>query len=359
MRPLAFDHKRNVLSLLDQTRLPAETVWVDCRGAEDVADAIRFMQVRGAPLLGVAAAYGVALGARGYAGTSADEFLSHLERVARLLRNTRPTAVNLGWGVDRCVEHARRVAHEQSVPAAQAALLDLANTMAEEDAAANRRLGLHGLKLVPERAGILTHCNTGSLATVEYGTALGVIRAAHEAGRAVHVYVGETRPLLQGARLTTWELWQERIPMTLITDSMAGHFMAQGKVDLVVVGADRIAANGDTANKIGTYTLAVLADAHRIPFYVAAPVSTIDLTVGSGAEIPIEERSPLEVTRIGGAPIAPEDVPAANPAFDITPARLITAIVTDQGIVLPPYEDSLREAVEQAQAPVDSSERDD
>jgi methylthioribose-1-phosphate isomerase len=345
MRPLAFDHEHGTLRLLDQTRLPTESVWLECRTAREAADAILQMRVRGAPVIGVVAAYGMALGAREYAGHDTDEFLAHLERVGRLLRGTRPTAVNLGWAIERCLARAGSVAREEGVPSARNALAQLADAMAEEDAAGNRRLGQYGLKLVPERASVLTHCNTGSLATVEYGTALGIIRAAHEAGRDIHVYVDETRPFLQGARLTAWELRQDGIPMTLITDSMAGYFMAQGKVDLVVIGADRIAANGDTANKIGSYSLAVLADAHGIPFYVAAPTSTIDLSIKSGAEIPIEERSPREIVRVGQTLIAPEDVAAAHPAFDVTPACLITAFVTERGIVLPPYEESLRETV--------------
>jgi methylthioribose-1-phosphate isomerase len=221
----------------------------------------------------------------------------------------------------------------------------VADEMAEEDVAANRRMGAFGLDLVPTGANVLTHCNAGALATVDYGTALGVIRAAHEAGRKVHVYVDETRPFLQGARLTAWELQQLGVPMTLITDSMAGHFMSRGNVDLVVVGADRVAANGDVANKIGTYSLAVLANANDIPFYVAAPISTIDLSLASGAEIPIEERSPAEVVQVGSQRIAPEGVVAAHPAFDVTPARLVTAIVTERGVLRPPYERTLAEAV--------------
>jgi methylthioribose-1-phosphate isomerase len=226
-----------------------------------------------------------------------------------------------------------------------AAVTQLADAMAEEDVTVNRRIGAHGLNLVPQGANVLTHCNAGALATVDYGTALGVVRAAHEAQRGIHVYVDETRPFLQGARLTAWELQQLGVPMTLITDSMAGHFMSRGNVDVVVVGADRIAANGDVANKIGTYSLAVLAHEHAIPFYVAAPVSTIDLSIASGKDIPIEERSSREVTELLGTPIAPEGVEAAHPAFDVTPARLVTAIITDRGVLREPYAESLAAAV--------------
>jgi methylthioribose-1-phosphate isomerase len=261
------------------------------------------------------------------------------------LGRTRPTAVNLKWALERMLSHGRAAAKRAGVAQARAALLSLAHEMADEDVAANRRMGAFGLDLVPVGASILTHCNTGALATVDYGTALGVVRAAHEAGRGIHVYVDETRPFLQGARLTAWELQRLGVPMTLITDSMAGHFMSRGKVDLVIVGADRIAANGDVANKIGTYSLAVLARENSIPFYVAAPTSTVDLSLGSGVEIPIEERSSREVTDIAGTRIAPEGVNAAHPAFDVTPARLVTAIITEHGILRPPYAASLIAAV--------------
>jgi methylthioribose-1-phosphate isomerase len=240
------------------------------------------------------------------------------------------------------------VADTAGVAAATSAVVKLADEMAAEDVAVNRSIGAHGLPLVPGKANILTHCNAGALATVDYGTALGVVRAAHEAGRAIHVFVDETRPFLQGARLTAWELQELGVPMTLITDSMAGHFMSRGSVDLVVVGADRIAANGDVANKIGTYSVAVLARENGVPFYVAAPISTIDLSLASGAEIPIEERSSREVTEVLGTPIAPEGVHAAHPAFDVTPARLVTAIITERGVLRPPYSNSLAAAVREA-----------
>jgi methylthioribose-1-phosphate isomerase len=345
MRTLEYDEQQRALFLIDQTRLPHETVLVPCRTPEDVAHAITSMQVRGAPAIGVSAAYGLAIGARAHTSDDRDAFVAELERIATLLRHTRPTAVNLQWALDRMLVKGRAVAESSGVAAAQTALLTLAHAMAEEDVLANRRMGAFGLDLVPMGANVLTHCNAGALATVDYGTALGVVRAAHAAGRGIHVYVDETRPFLQGARLTAWELQQLGVPMTLITDNMAGHFMHRGKVDLVVVGADRVAANGDVANKIGTYSLAVLARENSIPFYVAAPTSTIDLSLESGAEIPIEERSSREVTEMSGASIAPAGVQAAHPAFDVTPARLVTAIITELGILRAPYEDSLAEAL--------------
>jgi methylthioribose-1-phosphate isomerase len=348
MRTLKFDRQQHALVLVDQQRLPHETVAVTCRSPEEVAQAIRSMQVRGAPAIGVAAAYGLALGARAHTTDDPRQFVEDLERVIEVLRQTRPTAVNLQWALDRMLAHGRAVAERSGVRSAQDALLTLADEMAEEDIAVNRRMGAFGLDLVPDGANILTHCNTGALATVDYGTALGVVRAAHEAGRGIHVYVDETRPFLQGSRLTAWELQQLGVPMTLITDSMAGHFMSRGNVDLVLVGADRVAANGDVANKIGTYSLAVLAHENGIPFYVAAPTSSIDLALESGVRMPIEERSSHEVTHVGGVRIAPEGVRAAHPAFDVTPGRLITAIVTERGIVRAPYHESLAAAVRNA-----------
>ena len=345
MRTLEYDEQRRALLLIDQTRLPHESVLVPCRTAEDVAHAITSMQVRGAPAIGVSAAYGMALGAQAHASADAQAFVHDLARIATLLRGTRPTAINLQWAVDRAFARGQAIAEQSGVAAAKVALLTLAHEMADEDVAANRRMGAFGLELVPTGANVLTHCNAGALATVDYGTALGVVRAAHEAGRGIHVFVDETRPFLQGARLTAWELQQLGVPMTLITDNMAGHFMYRGKVDLVVVGADRVAANGDVANKIGTYSLAVLARENGIPFYVAAPTSTVDLSLKSGAEIPIEERASREVTEIVGSSIAPAGVNAAHPAFDITPARLVTAIITERGVLRAPYEASLAEAL--------------
>jgi methylthioribose-1-phosphate isomerase len=351
MRTLEFDASAPALVLIDQTRLPRETVLVRCLSAEDVAHAIRSMQVRGAPAIGVAAAYGLALSALTSTVRHPSDFLAALETSAQVLGATRPTAVNLQWALDRVLTRARKTADSDGIEAATRDVVALANEMADEDVAVNRRIGAHGLELVSEGANLLTHCNAGALATVDYGTALGVVRAAHESGRGIHVFVDETRPFLQGARLTAWELQQIGVPMTLITDSMAGHFMSRGSVDLVVVGADRIAANGDVANKIGTYSVAVLARENGVPFYVAAPISTVDLALRSGAEIPIEERSSREVTELAGTLIAPEGIHAAHPAFDVTPARLVTAIITERGILRPPYTESLAAAV-QASVPV-------
>ncbi|HKS22040.1 MAG TPA: S-methyl-5-thioribose-1-phosphate isomerase [Thermoanaerobaculia bacterium] len=313
----------DALDLLDQRRLPTETTYVTCRDAHEVAAAIRDMVVRGAPAIGVSAAFGIALAAMqgGDVHAAAEE-----------LRATRPTAVNLMWAIDRMLNvHARG-----------GDLVAEAQRIFDEDVAACRRIGRFGAELLGAEATVLTHCNAGALATAGYGTALGVIRAAVEGGKRIAVFADETRPYLQGARLTAWELHQEGIDVTLITDSMAGHFFQQGKFDAVVVGADRIAANGDAANKIGTYTVAVLANAHGVPFYVAAPVSTIDADCPNGAAIPIEERSAAEVTQIGGTRVAPEGVAVRHPAFDVTPARLITAIITDRGVLRAPYEEAIR-----------------
>jgi methylthioribose-1-phosphate isomerase len=354
MRTVEF--RDNAVRLVDQTRLPHELRFVECRTSAEVADAIRQMRVRGAPAIGVTAAYGVALGAREFRGDDPTALLAHLARVAADLRATRPTAVNLSWAVDRAMRRAHEIVDQAPAQAGASlvqevrrGLLDLADQMADEDVAVNRRMGAHGAELVPESARVLTHCNAGALACVDYGTAVGVIRAATEAGKRVHVLVDETRPFLQGARLTAWELQQAGIPLTLITDNMAGHFLSRGAVDLVVVGADRIAANGDVANKIGTYTLAVLCKENGVPFYVAAPTSTVDLSLQTGADIPIEERAADEVTHLGGQSIAPAGIAAAHPAFDVTPARYVTAIITEQGIHRPPYESALRAAVEAAQ----------
>ena len=313
----------DALDLLDQRLLPRETTYVTCRGAHEVAVAIKTMVVRGAPAIGVSAAFGLALAAmRG----------DDVRAAAEELRATRPTAVNLMWALDRML----------AVHARGGDLADEAVKIFDEDVAACRRIGQYGAALLGQSATILTHCNAGALATAGYGTALGVIRAAVEGGKRIAVFADETRPYLQGARLTAWELHQEGIDVTLITDNMAGHFFQQGQFDAVVVGADRIAANGDAANKIGTYTVAVLANAHGVPFYVAAPVSTIDADCPNGAAIPIEERSADEVTQIGGTRVAPEGVAVRHPAFDVTPARLITAIITDRGVLRGPYEEAIR-----------------
>ena len=391
-RPRSLVWERPYLRLLDQRLLPGRCEIITCRTPEEVADAIRSMVVRGAPAIGAAAAYGIAMAAyqlaeasgsagpattptarldaartRADAGTApltgelrdasarasgvapgagsagsagSDVFWSGLEAVFALMRSTRPTAVNLFWAIERMRRRADAL-RPQGPRAVAVGLEAEAEAIAREDVETNRRIGRAGAELVPHGAGVLTHCNTGSLATVDYGTALGVIRAAHEAGKEIHVYAGETRPFLQGARLTAWELQQDGIPVTLITDGAAGALMAQGRVNLVIVGADRVTANGDVVNKIGTYSLAVLARAHGIPFYVAAPLSTVDPATPSGAEVAIEQRDPREVTHILGTPIAPEGVAVLNPAFDVTPAQFVTALITDKGVVRPPYPEAL------------------
>ena len=328
------------LRLIDQTLLPLELCWVECITHEDVAEAIRRMKVRGAPAIGVTAAYGMALGSIEFQGSDSAAFRSHMRQVAGRLAGTRPTAVNLFWAIEKTLAIGLE-ASEESIDAARQALLDTAHRMARDDVEANRRMGAYGAALLPDRATVLTHCNAGALATVDYGTALGVIRAAVEQGKQIRVFADETRPFLQGARLTTWELMSDHIPVTLITDNMAGHFMQRGAIDAVVVGADRIAANGDVANKIGTYSVAVLAKENGIPFYVAAPTSTVDLSITSGQEIVIEERDPREVLYIGDRRVAPEGVDVANPAFDVTPHRYVTAIITENGVAMPPFDEAL------------------
>jgi methylthioribose-1-phosphate isomerase len=330
--------------LIDQTLLPLEQQWVECTTYEEVAEAIREMKVRGAPAIGVTAAFGMVLGAAAYRGTDPDGFCMHMHEVAERLRKTRPTAVNLFWAIEKTLAVATS-APEQGVEATKKALLDLAQRMAIEDVEANKRMGAFGAQLLPEEGTVLTHCNAGALATVSYGTALGVIRAAVEQGKKIRVFADETRPFLQGSRLTAWELVTEGIPTTLITDGMAGHFMKMGTIDAVVVGADRIAANGDVANKIGTYSVAVLAKENGVPFYVAAPTSTIDLSIPTGDQIVIEERNPREVLYIGNTRIAPEGVDVANPAFDVTPHRYVTAIITENGVAREPYDEALQRLV--------------
>ena len=332
----------DTVRMIDQRRLPREEVYVECRDFREVAEAIRTMQIRGAPAIGVAGAMGLALGSKAIQANSFAEFFKELSRQGEELLRTRPTAVNLAWGIDRmkrCAEKSK----DLPIPAIVQALIREAQVIREEDIRGNRAMGEHGKGFIADGAAVLTHCNAGALATAGYGTALGVIRSAHASGKRLSVWVDETRPFLQGARLTAWELHQDGIPVTLIADNMAGHLMQRKRVDLVVVGADRIARNGDVANKIGTYTLAVLAKEHNIPFYVAAPISTIDLSLKSGEEIPIEERSPEEVTTWAGIPTAPVGVSAANPVFDVTPARYITAIITDRGVARPPFGPSLEE----------------
>ncbi|MFZ3129666.1 MAG: S-methyl-5-thioribose-1-phosphate isomerase [Desulfosporosinus sp.] len=326
----------NYLRILDQSKLPVETVYRDALSYKDVAEAIELMEVRGAPAIGAAAAYGFVLGALEYQG-NIEGLSGHMQVVQDRLEATRPTAVNLFWALRRMEDRLRECREVKDLAEVRRILIEEADHIAEDDRRVNVLIGEYGNEIVPEKANILTHCNAGALATVEYGTALGVIRKANETGKTIHVYADETRPLLQGARLTTMELLRDKIPVTLIADNMAGYLMQQGKVDLVIVGADRIAANGDTANKIGTYSLAVLAQAHAIPFYVAAPTSTIDLKVATGQEIPIEERPDKEMRECFGVQVAPAEVNVYNPAFDVTPAKYITGIITEKGIMANPY----------------------
>ncbi|RLT31436.1 MAG: S-methyl-5-thioribose-1-phosphate isomerase [Chloroflexi bacterium] len=326
----------NAVHVLDQRLLPHQEVVNAYTSVAGVADSIRTMQVRGAPAIGCTAAYGMALVAVHTPATTPADIMPALDAAQRVLDASRPTAVNLFWATARMMAYATRV---QQLPLAEfrAAMLAEAHAVFAEDLAMCQAIGRHGEPLIPARGRVLTHCNAGGLATAGYGTALGPIYRAHEVGRAIHVYVDETRPYLQGARLTAFELQRGGVPLTLITDNMAAYFMGQGLVDCIIVGADRIAANGDVANKIGTYGLAVLAHAHGIPMYVAAPTSTIDLNISDGSMIPIEERSSDEVTTIQGIRIAPEGVTAAHPAFDVTPAKYITAIICEKGVVRAPY----------------------
>ena len=340
--PLAWRDGR--LELLEQTLLPREETWIACERPEEVADAIRRLAVRGAPAIGVAAAYGLALGVKDAGELSPEAARARFDEVAALLGSTRPTAVNLSWAIER----GRRVAEERlaagDTAGLPAALLGWAQDLHARDVETNRRIGEHGAELFASGDRVLTHCNAGALATAGYGTAIGVIESAWRSGRLGQVWVDETRPLLQGARLTAWELRRLGIPHRLVTDSSVGSLMSRGLVDRIVVGADRIAANGDTANKIGTYVVAVLAHRHGVPFYVAAPLSTVDRATATGAEIPIEERAAGEVTEVFGTRVAPADTAVANPAFDVTPAELVTAIVTEVGVVRPPYRESLAAA---------------
>jgi methylthioribose-1-phosphate isomerase len=332
------------LKLLDQTRLPDTEAWLDCESPEQVADAIRRLAVRGAPAIGVAAAYGLVLGIRTvHAADNPEGLAARFAEVSELLGRTRPTAVNLRWALERGREVFERSAAGGPEEATRA-LLAWADALHAEDVRVNRKIGEHGAALFGQGSRVLTHCNTGALATAGYGTALGVIQSAWKDGKVGMVWVDETRPLLQGARLTAWELQQLGIPFRLVTDSSAGPLMARGMVDRIVVGADRIAANGDTANKIGTYTVAVLAHRHGVPFYIAAPLSTIDRATPDGAAIPIEERQPGEVTDVFGRRIAPEGTDALNFAFDVTPHELITAIITEAGVLEPPYTESIAAA---------------
>jgi len=339
IKPIEFKDGR--LRMIDQRLLPTEEVWLEYTDYQGVAEAIKTMVVRGAPAIGVAAAFGAAFGARDIETVGFEDFFREWEQVCAELAATRPTAVNLFWALDRMKACAARH-QEQSLAEVKRLLLAEAQEIGREDEEINRTMGAHGEPLIPAGARILTHCNAGALATGGYGTALGVIRAAAAAGKVTRVYADETRPFLQGSRLTAWELHKDGIPVTLICDNMAGYLMSRGEIDCVIVGADRIAANGDTANKIGTYTVAVLAREHGLPFYVAAPISTLDLSLADGSLIPIEERDRREVTHVGDKQLAPEGIDVRNPAFDVTPARLITAIITERGVVKGDYLRGLR-----------------
>lgn len=333
--------RENALFLIDQTLLPRQKVIIECKTYKDVAKAIKEMNVRGAPAIGVTAAYGMVLGAFEYDGDDKEAFFDYLNDVGDVIKGTRPTAVNLFWAVDRILNRADEV-RDKDITSIKIVLEEEANRMAREDIDTNRCMGHYGAQLLKDGDTVLTHCNAGALATVDYGTALGVIRAAVEEGKNISVFADETRPYLQGARLTAWELMEDNIPVTLITDNMAGYVMKKGLINAVIVGADRIAANGDVANKIGTYSVAVLAKENNIPFYVVAPISTLDLDIKAGDDIPIEERSSMEVTHICGVPIAPEGVKVMNPAFDVTPNKYITGIITEEGVIYPPYNKNLQ-----------------
>jgi len=327
---------------IDQTKLPTEEVYVTCTTHDQVADVIRNMVVRGAPAIGVAAAMGIALGVQNSNAQSTGDLKHDFDAVCDVIGKTRPTAVNLFWAIRRMQEKFERI-RIRPIPQIKQSLVEEAQRMHAEDIAANQAMGRHGATLMPSTGGVLTHCNAGALATAGYGTALGVIRAAVEQGKKIHVYADETRPFLQGSRLTAWELMKDGIPTTVISDNMAGAMMNQGKIAAIVVGADRIAANGDVANKIGTYSVAVLAKEHNIPFYVAAPISTVDLACPDGSKIPIEQRNGKEVTHIAGKQMVPDGVNVENPAFDVTPAKYVSAIITERGIAKAPYNDSLRQ----------------
>src|SRR6185369_44230 len=335
----------DVVVMIDQRKLPAQEVYVRCKTAPEVARAIKTMVIRGAPAIGVAAAWGIAIGMRRSTATGTQKFAAELQKICDLMAATRPTAVNLFWAIERMRRvFGAAVQAGQSVDQVKDVLDREAQMIHDEDVASCRAMGAFGAGVVPADARILTHCNAGALATAGYGTALGVIRGAAEAGKSVAVFADETRPFMQGARLTAWELMRDGIDTTIITDNMSGSLMRQGRVNFVVVGADRIAANGDTANKIGTYSVAVLAREHHIPFYVAAPLSTIDLNTPDGSRIPIEERNAKEVTHVAGAQLAATGALVWNPAFDVTPHRFITGIITERGIFRAPYTESLRAA---------------
>src|SRR5438105_13961893 len=332
---------------LDQTKLPTEESYVTAASYQQVADAIRTMVVRGAPAIGVAAGMGIALGVKNSKAETVGDLKKDFDQICSAIGENRPTAVNLFWAIRRMQEKFETL-RVRPVAQIKQALVEEAQRVHAEDIAINQAMGKHGAALMPASGSVLTHCNAGALATAGYGTALGVIRAAVEQGKKIHVYADETRPFLQGSRLTAWELVKDGIPTTVISDNMSGAIMRQGKIGAVIVGADRIAANGDVANKIGTYTVAVLAKEHGIPFYVAAPISTVDLETPDGSKIPIENRNVKEVSHIAGKQMVPDGVEIENPAFDVTPAKYVTAIITERGIARAPYEDSLRKLAEEA-----------
>jgi methylthioribose-1-phosphate isomerase len=340
-----IDLQDDAIIMVDQRKLPAQELYVRCRTAPEVAKAIRTMVIRGAPAIGVAAAYGIALGMKRSSAKGTRQFAVDFQKTCDLMAATRPTAVNLFWAIDRMKRTFAEGAHAGESPDELVRRLEReAKAIHDEDVANCRAMGAHGAQIVPDGARVLTHCNAGALATAGYGSALGVIRAAVEQGKRIAVFADETRPFLQGARLTAWELVRDGINTTVITESMAGPLMRAGEIDLVVVGADRIAANGDTANKIGTYTVAVMAKEHNLPFYVAAPLSTIDLSTPDGDHIPIEERDQREVSHLGASQLTPAGAHIRNPAFDITSHRYITGIITERGILHPPYSESLKQA---------------
>jgi len=344
-----IEWKDDAVVMIDQRKLPASEVYVTCKTANEVAKAIKTMVIRGAPAIGVAAAMGIAVGMTRSRATGTKQFTTEFQKTCELMAGTRPTAVNLFWAIERMKKAFAAAAHDgQSVDEIKRKLVAEARAIHDEDVQSCRTMGAHGATLVPSSARILTHCNAGALATAGYGTALGVIRAAAEQGKTIAVFADETRPFLQGARLTAWELVRDGIDTTVITDNMAGAMMRLGEVDLVVVGADRIAANGDVANKIGTYSVAVLAKEHGIPFYVAAPLSTVDLNTPDGSGIPIEERNEREVTHVGANRLTPEGARIRNPAFDVTPSQYVTAIITERGIARAPFTESLPQLFEAA-----------
>lgn len=336
----SIEWKDGYVRIIDQTFLPGRQVYCDIRDVGQMWDAIKKLKVRGAPAIGIAAAYAFYLGIKDLPETNFASFKIEVDRIADYLSSSRPTAVNLHWALER-LKSSIHAYKEKPIAEIKSLVLQIAKTIHEEDKRICKKMGLAGEGLIPEKANILTHCNTGSLATGLYGTALSVIYHAHKAGKNIHVWVDETRPLLQGARLTAWELMKAEIPMTLIVDSAAGHVIKSGQVDLIITGTDRVAANGDTANKIGTYTLSVLAKENTIPFYIAAPLSSIDMSIDSGADIPIEERDAKEITDFGSKPVAPDKVQTFNPAFDVTPAENITAFITEKGIIRPDFKKNL------------------